>query len=239
MSNATLIVCAYRSVSLPTHKCITRLLTTPGTNVWREQIGGEAGINRARSIQTSHWFRDTTEDVFLMVDDDITFDVEDANSIVDRCRNGYDVIAGAYPTGDASHLAVRTLTDTAQALQFAGDAPPKEMRHVATGFFAVHRRVIEAMIETLPLCNSNTSWAFWPFFGFAVENDPQAGGFNNLSEDYYFCNRARALGFKVWLDMSIAIGHDVLARFNVVNMAEVYRALRYNGEAVPNGALIG
>ena len=231
MSNTTtLILCAYRSVSLPTHRCIIRLLRTPSHNVWDEDVGGEAGINRARSIRVSKWFRETNDDVFLMVDDDIIFDPEDANGIVDRCRDGYDVIAAAYPTGDASHLAVRTLGE--KALRFGPDVEPLEMRHVSTGFFAVHRRVIAAMTKTLPLCNSNTSWAFWPLFGFGWEADPQAGGTNNLSEDYWFCNRARELGFKVYLDMSIAIGHEVLARLNVVNMQEVYRALRA-GEAVP------
>jgi len=236
LSNATLIVCAYRSVSLPTHGCITKLLTTPGPNQWREQLGGEAGINRARSIQASKWFRETNDDVFLMVDDDIVFDPEDANGIVERCRDGHDVIAAAYPTGDASHLAIRTLGES--LLRFGPDLEPLEMRHVATGFFAVHRRVIAAMVEVLPECNTNASWRFWPLFGFGVENDPQAGGFNNLSEDYYFCNRARALGFKVYLDMSIAIGHEVLARLNVVNMEQVYHALRY-GAPETNGALIG
>ncbi len=204
-----------------------RLFATPGTNTWREQLGGEAGINRARSIQASKWFRETDDDVFLMVDDDIVFDPEDANSIVDRCREGYDVIAAAYPTGDASHLAVRPLGDLRTPLRFGPDVPPTEMRHVATGFFAVHRRVIAAMVETLPECNSNASWRFWPLFGFGWEPDPEAGGTNNLSEDYWFCNRARALGFHVYLDMSIAIGHDVKARLNVINMEQVYSALRY------------
>jgi len=233
LNNATLIVCAYRSVSLATHGCITRLLTTPGRYTWHEQLGGEAGINRARSIQVSKWFRETTDDAFLMVDDDIVFDPQDAERVVDRCREGYDVIAAPYPTGDASHLAVRTLGES--SLRFGPDVPPLEMRHVSTGFFACSRRVIAAMVETVPLCNSNTSWAFWPLFGFGWEFDPEAGGTNNLSEDYNFCNKARELGFRVYLDMQTCIGHDVLARFNVVNMEQVYHALRY----VPDGVLIG
>ncbi len=117
--------------------------------------------------------------------------------------------------------------------------PPHEMRHVATGFFAVHRRVIAAMVETLPECNSNVPWRFWPLFGFGWEPDPVAGGTNNLSEDYWFCNRARELGFKVWLDMSTCIGHEVLARLNIVNMQQVYQALRTDPPVLANGAPIG
>lgn len=236
MNSATLILCAYRSVSLPTHGCVMRLFGTPSENHWREQLGGEAGIARSRSIQVSRWFRDTDEDVFLMIDDDIVFDPDDANNLVARCRDGYDVIAAAYPTGDASHLAIRTLGPT--RLQFGPGIEPTEMRHVATGFFAVHRRVIAAMVANLRYCNSNTSWAFWPLFGFAVEDDPEAGGYNNLSEDYYFCNRARALGFKVYLDMQTCIGHEVKARLNVVNMEQVYNALRSGApEPVADGIL--
>jgi hypothetical protein len=233
-ASTTLIVCAYRSISLPTVGCILRLLSAPAPSRWRTQLGGEAGINRARSIQVSKWYRDTDDDVCLMLDDDIVFDPEDANGIVDRCRSGYDVIAAAYPTADASHLAVRTLGET--AIRFGPDEPPLEMRHVSTGFFAVHRRVIAAMVEHLPECNSNTDWRFWPLFGFGWEPDPAAGGYNNLSEDYWFCNKARDLGFRVYLDVSIAIGHDVLARLNVINYQLVHRALR--GE-VPEPALSG
>jgi hypothetical protein len=82
------------------------------------------------------------------------------------------------------------------------------------------------MVEELPECNTNASWRFWPLFGFGWEADPEAGGVNNLSEDYWFCNRAREVGFRVYLDMSIAIGHDAKARLNIMNMQQVYDALR-------------
>lgn len=200
-----------------------KLFDEPGDNRWFEQTGGEAGINRARSIQASRWYRETTSDVFLMVDDDVVFDPEDANGIVDRCREGYDVIAAAYPTGDASHLAVRTLGET--SLRFGPDVLPLEMRYVATGFFAVHRKVVDAMVRTLPLCHANTSWAFWPLFDFSVVDDEEAGGFNYLSEDYTFCDRARSLGFKVWLDMTISLDHLALQPLNIVNMSDVHHAV--------------
>lgn len=192
---------------------------------WDESVVGEAGIQRARSFAASVWLRETTEDVFFMLDDDIVFEPEDAVRLVERCRSGYDIIGAGYPFRDGSHMAVRTFPgDT--SLAFGPDAPPHEVRHVATGFLAIHRRVLEAMVTTLPLCNAVAGpGAFWPFFDFSIIEDPEAGGFSYLSEDYTFGERARALGFKVWLDRSIFLGHMGEVQITMHNMAAIKAAL--------------
>lgn len=192
---------------------------------WSEVVVGEAGIQRARSFAASAWYRDTDEDVFMMLDDDITFEPEDAVRLVERCRSGdYDIIGAGYPFRDGSHIAVRTFPGDTR-LGFGPDVPPHEVRHVATGFLAVHRRVLAAMVPTLPLCNSLTPGAFWPFFDFSIIEDPEAGGYSYLSEDYTFGERARALGFKVWLDRSIFLGHMGEVQLTVHNMAAIKAAL--------------
>jgi hypothetical protein len=226
--STSLIVCAYRSVSMPTYRSILRLLTKDRENKrgWREAYGGEAGINRARSIRASMWWANSADDVFLMVDDDIIFEPEMAERLVDLCRDGHDVIAAAYPVRDGGHLAVRTL-DGDTEIAFGPGNPPKEMRHVSTGFFAVHRRVLDAMIPTLPLCHGNQSWAFWPLFDFRVVEDEGAGGFNYLSEDYNFCEMARSLGFKVWLDTQTKLKHLGLLEVSVQNMDAIAEAIKH------------
>lgn len=227
--STSLIVCTFRSVSMPTHRSIVNLLTKDRANErgWREQYGGEAGINRARSIRASIWWACTADDVFLMIDDDIVFEPEHAEHIVDLCRNSHDVIAAAYPVRDGGHLAVRQL-DGETEIAFGAELPPKEMRHVSTGFFAVHRRVLDAMIPTLPLCHGNQTWAFWPVFDFRVVADEGAGGNNYLSEDYNFCEMARDLGFKVWLDPTIKLQHLGHMPVSVANMNAIAKAI---GEA--------
>lgn len=225
-TSTSLIVCTFRSVSMPTHRSIVNLLTKDRQNSrgWREQYGGEAGINRARSIRASIWWASTADDVFLMVDDDIVFEPEHAEHIVDLCRNGYDIVAAAYPVRDGGHLAVRQLPGETE-LEFGPELPPKEMRHVSTGFFAVHRRVLDALIPKLPLCHGNQSWAFWPLFDYRVVEDEGAGGFNYLSEDYNFCELARAAGFKVWLDPTIKLKHLGVVPVSVQNMARISEAI--------------
>lgn len=183
MSGVGLIVCGFRGLSLPTHHSIVKLLTH--TTGWEEYPYSEADIGRARSMAASIWWRETVDDIFLMVDDDIVFEPEDALHLVNLCRSGYDVIGGAYPFRDASRIAFRGLSSDS-ILYFGPTAPPQEVRHITTGFFAVHRKVLDAMIPTLPLCHANESWAFWPMFDFKVIEDAEAGGYSRLSEDYFF-----------------------------------------------------
>lgn len=223
--STSLIVCTFRSVSMPTHRSIVQLLTKDRQNErgWREQDGSEAGINRARSIRASKWWSNTADDVFLMLDDDIVFEPEHAEHIVDLCRNGHDVIAAAYPVRDGGHLALRTL-EGQNEIQFGPGQLPKEMLYVSTGFFAVHRRVLDALIPTLPLCHANQPWSFWPLFDFKAIPDENAGGYTYLSEDWYFCHMARELGFKVWLDVSIKLKHMGQVPVSVDNMKTVMKA---------------
>jgi SAM-dependent methyltransferase len=221
----SLIICAYRAVTLPTFQSILRLQDTQKGDPedrWRIVCAGEAGISRARSILASRWYRETSDDVFLMVDDDITFAPWMAERIVDLCRNGHDVICAAYPVRDGGHLALR---GHGQNLVFGPDLEPVEIMHGATGFFAVHRRVLDAMIPTLKLCHANQEWAFWPMFDFSVIEDEGTGGYNYLSEDYHFCEMAAKLGFKTYLDPTIHLGHLGLIELNVQNMSDISRAI--------------
>lgn len=223
--STALILCCYRSISQPTHRAIVQLLThdPQRTLGWREHHAGEAGINRARSIMASRWWKDTADDVFLMLDDDIVFEPEDAERIVTRCREGYDVVAAAYPVRDGGHIAMRTFG--AQNIEFGPNSEPVQVRHASTGFFAVHRRVLDALIPTLPLCHANMIWSFWPIFDYRVVPDEGAGGFNYLSEDYNFCELVAALGFKVWIDPSIRLQHLGQVPIDIQNMGKIHEAI--------------
>lgn len=216
-----LLICAYRSISLPTVNSLLQLINDPANPLgWRISLNGEAGINRSRSILTSRWFTETADDVFLMVDDDIVFTPSDAERLVTMCRDGHDIICAAYPVRDGGHVALRG--SGKGTLDFGPDFPPVEIRHASTGFLAVHRRVVEALAKTLPLCHGNQSWAFWPLFDFKVIPDEMTGGNNYLSEDWNFSEMAIQAGFKVWLAPSIRIKHLGMVPIHVGNMEAVH-----------------
>jgi hypothetical protein len=227
--STTLILMTFRSISMPTHRAVTELLNRDRENVrgWRSMDGSEAGLLRARNIAASRFWADTADDVFLMIDDDQMFLPEHAEHLVDQCRDGYDIIAGAYPVRDGGHLACRVIDGEDTEIAFGPGLPPREMRHVGTGFMAVHRRVLDKLIPTLPLCHANQPWAFWPLFDFRVVPDAGSGGFNHLSEDYNFCELAREHGFKVWLDPTVKLRHLGLVPISVSNMAAISEAIKH------------
>lgn len=218
---ASVLLCAYRSCSIPTMNSIGKLQLA-GWRVYPRW--GDGFIARSRSIVASQWYRETADDVFLMIDDDIIFEPYSAERIVDMCRNGHDIIAAAYPVRDGGHLAVRGLNGP---VDFGPDAEPVEARFVSTGFMAVHRRVLDAIVPTLPLCHANMPWAFWPMFDtFWIEEPDIPDSHTYLSEDWAFVQRARDLNFSAWLDPTIRLGHLAQIEVNVVNMDTVDKAVQ-------------
>jgi FkbM family methyltransferase len=210
----TILLCAYRSLTVETAECLD-VMRNRG---WSYQIGrGDALIQRVRSRVVTQWYRNTNEDVFLMIDDDIVFPAEGAESVVALAREKRSIAVGAYPVRDGGHLACRGFPG--QEIIFGDSRPPVEIQWPATGFMAVHRDVLDAMTRDLPLCGRNAEnplHALYPFFDtfwIETENDTEY-----LSEDYAFGERARRLGFKVWLDPSVILYHLGGYPYNVHNM---------------------
>lgn len=222
---ATLMVCAYRSVSLPTFRAVLDSQRALHDQGWRVYLGGEAGIHRSRNIAASKWYRGTADDVFVMLDDDLVFRPDDLARLTDLCRNGHDIICAAYPVRDGGHLALR---QQGGPVTFGPAMPPVEITYAATGFLAVHRRVLDALVPTLPLLHANTPFAHWGFFDFPVVESEVAGGHEMLSEDYAFSQKARAQGFTTWLDPSIFLGHLGEIEVSVRNMELVYQSTQIN-----------
>lgn len=221
---ASLLLCAYRSVS---SESLTSLLalTAGDAHGWRLRVKtGDALISRSRSIVLTSWYRETNDDVCLMVDDDIVFSPADADHITELCRSGYDVIGGAYPVHDGGHLAVRYFPGTREVRFGPGNAPT-ELQYAATGFLAIHRRVIDALVQTMPLVHENASWSFYPLFPLMVVDDEAAGGHALLSEDWSFTELARRAGFRVWLDPTVILRHASTIPLSVRNMSDVHDAI--------------
>lgn len=221
-TRASLLLCAYRSVDA--QHLTSTLALCAGETGWRLRVKtGDALIARSRAIVVTAWHRETADDVFLMVDDDIAFSPADAERIADQCRNGHDIICGAYPVHDGGHLACRFLPGTGE-VHFGPDAPPLEIEYAATGFMAVHRRVIDALVASLPLCHADQPWSFCPLFQTMLIPHPTAGH-EWISEDWGFCHMARAAGFRVWLDPQTRLTHMGSAGISVANMAAMHTAI--------------
>lgn len=196
----TLLIVAHRQVTVPTAECLFEMV---GRGWPIAFVHGDADVGRARSKGASAWFRDESDDVFLMIDDDIVFRAEDAERVVQLARATRSIAVGAYPVADGGHMASRGWPG--QAIHYHDNAEPVAIRWPAGGFMAVHRDVVAAMVETLPLCYAGNSDAFWPMFQEFPYDDGNLTHY--LSEDYAFGQRAMDLGFKTYLDPRVKLVH--------------------------------
>jgi hypothetical protein len=75
---------------------------------------------------------------------------------------------------------------------------------VATAFMLVRREVFEQMVAAHPewkYYDKKTDRMIPCLFDFQLTEEGYIG------EDYLFCDRAREIGFEVWIDPSISLGH--------------------------------
>ena len=224
-TRATVILCAWRNLLAETAECMLQLRDQGWGYVIKR---GDALISRSRSIAVSNWYRQTEEDVFLMIDDDVVFEPRGAEKVVELARQTRAIACAAYPVKDGTHLACRRFPG--QEIVFGPDSAPVEIIYPATGFMAVHRDVIDAMVAAqtpegrphFPLCDAHGLSPMWPFFDTFVLTGPD-GGSEYLSEDYAFGEVARQLGFKVWLDPSVTLFHMGYHPYHVHEMAGTVR----------------
>ena len=221
-----IVVCTSTSLSIKTHQSILGLLRSDaeGAYNWVPSEATEAGLLRARSGWLSKWYRDTCSDVVVMIDADIGFKPQDAMHLVNVAREKRSIVCAAYPTKDGKNLTIRPLEDWGE-LTFGPDEPPRAIRWGATGFMAIHRDVLDAMIPTLPLCGAHLPHSMWPIFNLDFARDPLpdgSDGWQLLGEDFSVCQRALDLGFQVWLDPTVMVDHwSGLIPVNFRNMQTV------------------
>lgn len=217
---ATVILCAWRNLLAETAECMLQLRDQGWGYVIKR---GDALISRSRSIAVSNWYQHSDDDVFLMIDDDVVFESSGAQKVVDLARKTRSVACAAYPVKDGTHLACRRFPG--QEITFGQDSEPVEIIYPATGFMAVHRDVIAAMIAAqgpdgephFPKCTIGGLSPMWPLFDtFALRHD--TGEWEYLSEDYAFGEVARRLGFKVWLEPSVTLFHMGFHPYHVHEM---------------------
>ena len=200
-------MCIHRQIDCDAHFSLLQLLACPSVKFTWARERQDALIDRARSMVATRFLEKTFDDVFLSLDDDIVYDPLDVVKVCRLVADGTCDIAGAGYVAKkegGSHVMIKPFPG--QKITFGKDEKPVEVRWISGGFMAVSRKVFEKMSETLPLCHSKDDrLRLYPFFQpFPKEID---GRWIYISEDWAFCERARDLGFKVWLDPSVFLAH--------------------------------
>jgi len=168
---------------------------------WNTPYGD--GKARSRSIAASKFLEHTPDATCLLfIDSDILFKPEDVSRIFQDVENGYDLIGGIF--------AVRGGTQTS-SFGIGGkanlDGKIHEYEYIASGFMAISANLLRRIRDEtpLPLLHPN-DLKFYPFFEEKQYPD-RAGEGIFLSEDYDFCEKARAIGVKPYVDTSVQLGH--------------------------------
>jgi hypothetical protein len=174
-------------------------------------VMNESAVHRARNYCADEFLR-SASDHLLFVDSDIGFKAEDAiELLILQIQNPeYGIIGGPYK--------MKTLAKNAWAFNYDKDfdpdaTEPQEVSGTGTGFMLIHRWVFEKFTKSYPeLMYRPDSYPGTPFDGsrdimkfFRYEIDPETR--RDLTEDYWFCNRARDIGIKTWLCSWMKLRH--------------------------------
>jgi SAM-dependent methyltransferase len=190
-------------------------------------IWNDALIGRSRSLMCTEFLK-TDADVMVIIDDDIVFEPADFWKIVEGCRETRSVYGGAYVTRSVTpHITSRAWPGTEAYFGFTPNRRPVEYQYLATGFFALHRDVLEALIDAeiadadgthkVSSCTLGADRPFYPFF-MPYQVIEYNGARHYLSEDWAFCNAAAQRGFKIWVDQSIILQHMGLYPYTVADI---------------------
>jgi FkbM family methyltransferase len=183
---------------------LIRLISSGLYPVQISKVGG-AGVARARNNMAQEFLASNC-DYYFAIDADLTFTPENVARIVSAAR---PLVCGAYALKSAE-------------LQWCVNPLPNEnpdshgyqkVASSGTGFMCIHRSVFEAMIAAHPEIaytedlQDAKGITRWDFFSMGVVNR------RYLTEDWYFCHRARALGYAVWLDCTFHVPHEGFASY--------------------------
>jgi len=197
------------------------------------------GVSRARNHSVAA-FLETSCEYIQFIDSDILFAPDHVKAL--RRHGDLDVVIGLYAKKcEKVSLVYNSLPE--------GNPKPNDLgllriAYGGTGFMRIHRRVIETMIREEPMlaytCDIDGGTK-WDLFGMGVANCALTGGRRYLTEDWLFCARAIQLGYKIWADTTVELGHIGTAVYPLIPeirrmelAAEVQRLRGENSELISN-----
>jgi hypothetical protein len=167
---------------------------------------GHADIYTARAQIVTHFLADREATDLVMIDSDLSWQ---ANGLMQLLDHEQEFVGGAYPKRELPiNFLVRSAGNTLMADTGSGLA---EVWGLAGGFVKMSRGMLEQMTahygseltcmdRAVP--GGKTVRLFDPYWW--TDED---GNKRTLSEDYAFCQRWRDIGGKVFLDVTIPMGH--------------------------------
>ena len=170
-----------------------------GISVRLGHVSGCSIITMARNMLVDQFLKsDCTE--LLFIDADVIAQPEDILRLVAQSGDK-DITAGMYPRRAKDRkFFLDFYLDDKNNLEF--DGAMMRANRVGTGFMLIRRNVIEAIAEKSDkYLGQDGVGEVANVFEFSMLDGKFVG------EDYTFCDKARAEGFKVWVDVEINLPH--------------------------------
>jgi hypothetical protein len=211
----------WRQTEMEWHVSMTQLyalMFNLGLHFYDYPMIGDALIQRSRSRSASDFLKSDAQ-VFVQIDSDIAFNPIDVLKIAELTFT-HDIVGGAYVKRmqEKTEIAIRTHVPT--QIVFDQGSEPVEVEYLSGGFYAVHRNVLETLLEThdyeLPLCHAK-DMKFYPFFADKIHEIEGDKLF--LSEDWAFFQRCKEAGFKCYVDPTVRLGHVGNYTYTLEDMA--------------------
>lgn len=183
------------------------------------QFASDSAVHRVRN-QVVKEFLETDYERLMFIDSDIEFSDEDVAKLWSMDA---DIAVGVYTMKeDGAKYAAWMNGELVDDLEECES--PVEVDYAGTGFMMIKRSVFEALkpytdVEEFQLLDRKTNGFRYVFFDFPREElvkeraqeiskeIPCLRVVRELPEDYGFCKKARALGFKVIMDPSVKLKH--------------------------------
>ncbi len=196
----------------------------------------ESLVTRARNYCVDEFLRsDFTH--FLFIDSDIGFSPQDVivmMGIQEVDEGDFDVVTAPYPKKCITWEKVKAAVDQGKADEnpnvlenFVGDFvlnpvrgssfridEPVEVMEAGTGFMMIRRKTFDKFLESYPDVMYKPDHVRTEHFDgnreigmfFQAEVDPESKRY--LSEDYWFCQKIRKAGMKLWMCPWMHLSHS-------------------------------
>lgn len=216
--------CYGGKVDQPFMQCVLHTLGSISIIPFIDFMPGDSLVNRARNNLAHNFLNGypglkdgkptkILYDWLLFIDTDLIFQPDAVTKLYELAvRKGPGIYAGTYP--------IKQLKPKVVFNNMPGCFPDAEgiveVREAGTGFMLIHRDVFTKMIEkfsdemrfeTDMGDQGGPRTIKYDFFTVGVRTDPLLGYKRFLSEDWYFCQRWREMGGKVWMHTKIQCGH--------------------------------
>lgn len=175
-----------------------------GINIQIGSICGCSVVSRARNLLAQDMLESDC-DFLMFIDSDINFEPEDIFRLMAWGTDPKKGIVAAVPrTRNEKKNYIATLDYDENGELTMNAMGLVRAKRVATAFMLVRREVFVQMAEAHPewqYYDHRSERTLTAMFDFEVTEEGYMG------EDFLFCDRARDLGFDVWIDPSITLGH--------------------------------